>query len=145
MKGFCSSAGPTPQLRQNELELWKMKRMRYVKMRLIHQGSRSSKSSLESFFLRKIDLGKAMDKSFNMGHFLVCCLPSPSLQMMNIKLFVSLRGSSLTNRLWAQCSSKNAVFLSSSMALHTSLMISSRWTFFYSFLGIPHRKYFQFM
>ena len=68
--------------------------------------------------------------------------------MMNIKLFVSLRGSSLTNRLWAWgkwCSSKNAVFLSSSMALHTSLMISSRWTFFYSFLGIPHRKYFQFM
>ena len=28
MKGFCSSSGPTPQLQQNELELWKTKRMR---------------------------------------------------------------------------------------------------------------------
>ena len=65
--------------------------------------------------------------------------------MMNIKLFVSLRGSSLTHRLWAWCSSKNAVFLSSSMALHTSLMISSRWAFFYSFMGISQRKYAQFI
>ena len=28
MKGLCSSPGPTTQLRQNELELWKTKRMR---------------------------------------------------------------------------------------------------------------------
>ena len=28
MKGLCSSSGLTPQLRQNELELWKTKRMR---------------------------------------------------------------------------------------------------------------------
>ena len=61
--------------------------------------------------------------------------------MMNIKLFVSLRGSSLTHRLWAWCSSKNAVFLSSSMALHTSLMISLRWApLIYSFMGISQRK-----
>ena len=28
IKGFCSSSDPTPQLRQNELELWKTRRMR---------------------------------------------------------------------------------------------------------------------